>query len=258
VNTLKVQDAILSVIKCVGARESKSAAGQFINRILTLPMLRFARLQLALRGPEMTSQPTDERRKRVLCVEDDRDTASLLCEELNDRGFEAHAAYNGRDGLAFIFKNPPDLVLSDIGMPGMSGFELLEKVTSLAPRFGSMPFVFLTALGDHENELKGWQLGADDYVTKPVDYDVLAALISARLARVARSTVWPNRVGLRDREVETLTWAARGKTFGEIGEILGLSKRTVEFHLDNARRKLGVATRTQALIKAATGHLIQP
>jgi DNA-binding response OmpR family regulator len=198
------------------------------------------------------------RRGRILCVEDDRDTASLICEELIDRGFEVRVAYNGRDGLAAILKEPPDLVLSDVGMPGMSGFQLLERLTSMEPRFERMPFVFLTALGDHDSELKGWQLGADDYLTKPVDYDVLAALITARLARVARSAVWPKRVGLREREVETLTWAARGKTFEEIGTILSLSKRTVEFHLDNARRKLGVATRTQALIKAATGHLIQP
>jgi DNA-binding response OmpR family regulator len=196
-------------------------------------------------------------RGKILCVEDDRDTASLICEELVDRGFEVRAAYNGRDALSAILKEPPNLVLSDIGMPGMSGFELLERLTSMEPRFESMPFVFLTALGDHDNELKGWQLGADDYLTKPVDYDVLAALISARLARVARTAIWPKHVDLREREVEALTWAARGKTFWEIGEILGLSKRTVEFHLDNARRKLGVATRTQALIKAAAGHLIQ-
>jgi DNA-binding response OmpR family regulator len=199
-----------------------------------------------------------ERRRKILCIEDDRDTASLICEELVDRGFEVRLAYNGREGLTAILKEPPDLVLSDVGMPGMSGFELLRTLTSMEPRFESMPFVFLTALSDHDNELKGWQLGADDYLIKPVDYDVLAALISARLARVARSAVWPKQVGLREREVETLTWAARGKTFWEIGEILGLSKRTVEFHLENARRKLGVATRTQALIKAATGHLIQP
>ena len=199
-----------------------------------------------------------ERRRKILCIEDDRDTASLICEELVDRGFEVRAAYNGRDGLAAILKDPPDLVLSDVGMPGMSGFELLGTLTSMEPRFESMPFVFLTALGDRDSELKGWQLGADDYLTKPVDYDVLAALITARLSRVARSAVWPKQVDLREREVETLTWAARGKTFWEIGEILGLSKRTVEFHLENARRKLGVATRTQALIKAATGHLIQP
>ena len=197
-------------------------------------------------------------RGKILCIEDDRDTASLICEELVDRGFEVRAAYNGREGLAAILKEPPDLVLCDIGMPGMSGFELLGTLTSMEPRFGSMPFVFLTALSDHDTELKGWQLGADDYLTKPVDYDVLAALITARLARVARSAIWPKQIGLREREVETLTWAARGKTFWEIGEILGVSKRTVEFHLENARRKLGVATRTQALIKAATGHLIQP
>jgi DNA-binding response OmpR family regulator len=200
----------------------------------------------------------DTRRKRILCVEDDLDTASLLCEELLDRGFEVRVAYNGREGLTSILREPPDLVLSDIGMPGMSGFELLERLTSMEPRFETMPFVFLTALGDHDNEIKGWQLGADDYVIKPVDYDVLAALITARLARVARTGIWPKRVGLREREVETLTWAARGKTFAEIGTILGLSKRTVEFHLENARRKLGVATRTQALIKAANGHLIRP
>ena len=114
----------------------------------------------------------------------------MICEELVDRGFEVRAAYNGRDALSAILKEPPNLVLSDIGMPGMSGFELLERLTSMEPRFQSMPFVFLTALGDHDNELKGWQLGADDYLTKPVDYDVLAALISARLARVACIRRW--------------------------------------------------------------------
>ncbi len=196
--------------------------------------------------------------QRILCIEDDRDTASLISEELVDRGFEVHLAYDGCDGLDSILKCPPDLVLSDVGMPGMSGFELLDRLTAMEPRFERMPFVFLTALADHDSEIRGWRLGADDFLTKPVDYDVLAALITARLARVARNAVWPARVGLREREVESLTWAARGKTFAEIGQILGLSKRTVEFHLDNARRKLGVATRTQALIKAASGHLIQP
>jgi DNA-binding response OmpR family regulator len=198
------------------------------------------------------------RRKRILCVEDDCDTASLLCEELIERGFDVDTARDGRAALTAILRDPPDLVLSDVGMPGMSGFELLDRLTSMEPRFERMPFVFLTALGDHDSEIKGWHLGADDYLTKPVDYDVLAALITARLTRVARNAIWPQRVGLREREVETLTWAARGKTFAEIGEILSLSKRTVEFHLENARRKLGVPTRTQALIKAATGHLIQP
>jgi DNA-binding response OmpR family regulator len=194
----------------------------------------------------------------ILCVEDDLEAAGLISEALTERGFAVRVAANGQDALASVFTSPPDLVLCDIGMPAMSGFGLLERLTAAEPRFAKMPFVFLTALADRESELKGWQLGADDYLTKPVDHDVLAAVISARLARVARNALWPKQVDLRGRELETLTWAARGKTFAEIGEILGLSKRTVEFHLDNARRKLGVPTRTQALIKAAAGHLIEP
>jgi DNA-binding response OmpR family regulator len=195
---------------------------------------------------------------RILCIEDDCETAALIAEELRDRGYNVGVAYNARDGLDAIIRAPPDLVLADVNMPVMSGFDLLERLTSLEPRFARMPFVFLTALADHDNELKGWRLGADDYVTKPVDFDVLAAVIASRLKRVARSDIWPRHIDLGGRELETLTWAARGKTFAEIGQILGLSRRTVEFHLDNARRKLGVPTRTQALIKAAIGQLIEP
>lgn len=196
--------------------------------------------------------------KRILCIEDDSETAGLIAEELTDRGYEVGVAYNGRDGLVAILRAAPDLVLADVSMPVMSGFDLLERLIAHEPRFARMPFVFLTALADHDNELKGWQLGADDYLTKPVDFDVLAAVIESRLRRVARSALWPKRIALGERERETLTWAARGKTFAEIGQILGLSRRTVEFHLDNARRKLGVPTRTQALVKAAIGQLIEP
>jgi DNA-binding response OmpR family regulator len=199
-----------------------------------------------------------EARKKILCIEDDRETAALIAEELVERGFEISIAHDGRAGLAAILKNMPDLVLSDISMPVMSGFELLERLTALEPRFAKMPFIFLTALTDRDNELKGRQLGADDYVTKPIDFEVLTTIINARLAGVARSELWPKLVQLNDREVETLTWVARGKTSAEIAEILGLTKRTVDFHIDNARTKLGAATRTQAVIKAATGRLIEP
>ena len=199
-----------------------------------------------------------EARKKILCIEDDRETAALIAEELVERGFEISVAHDGRAGLAAILKNMPDLVLSDISMPVMSGFELLERLTALEPRFAKMPFIFLTALTDRDSELKGRHLGADDYVTKPIDFEVLTTIINARLAGVARSELWPKLVQLNDREVETLTWVARGKTSAEIAQILGLTKRTVDFHIDNARTKLGAATRTQAVIKAATGRLIDP
>jgi DNA-binding NarL/FixJ family response regulator len=197
-------------------------------------------------------------RKKILCIEDDRDTAALIAEELRERGYNVVVTHDGKEGLSAVLKEMPDLVLCDIGMPGMTGFEVLDHLTAITPRFGNMPFVFLTALTDRESELKGRRLGADDYVTKPIDFDVLDAIITNRLARAVRNDVWASATQLSDREVATLTWAARGKTSSEIARILGLSKRTVDFHIDNARKKLGVATRTEAAIKAAAGRLIEP
>ena len=197
-------------------------------------------------------------KRKILCIEDDRETAALIVEELTERGFDVTLAYDGGEGFAAIFRTMPDLVLCDINMRVMSGFEVLEHLTKIAPRFNNMPFIFLTALTDRRNELKGRQLGADDYVTKPIDFDILVSIINARLAHVARTDVWVKEVNLNHREIETLTWVARGKTSAEIAKILGLSKRTVDFHIDNARIKLGVATRTQAAVKAVTGKLIEP
>lgn len=197
-------------------------------------------------------------RRKILCIEDDRETATLIAEELTERGFEVVVAYDGSEGFAAVFRTMPDLILCDVNMRIMSGYEVLENLTKIAPRFGNMPFVFLTALTDRNSELKGRRLGADDYVTKPIDFDVLAAIIAARLGNVARTDVWAREVQLNDREVETLTWVARGKTSMEIAQILSLSKRTVDFHIDNARTKLGVSTRTEAAIKAVTGRLIEP
>ncbi len=85
-------------------------------------------------------------RKKILCIEDDRETAALIAEELLDRGYDVTLAHDGREGLRRDPENQPDLVLSDISMPAMSGFELLERLVALAPRFSRMPFVFLTAL----------------------------------------------------------------------------------------------------------------
>jgi DNA-binding response OmpR family regulator len=199
-----------------------------------------------------------ETRKTILCIEDDRETAALIAEELSDGGFKVSVTHNGHDGLASILRQAPDLVLCDISMPFMSGFDVLKRLTEIAPGFSHMPFIFLTALTDRENELMGRQLGADDYVTKPIDFDVLVSIINVRLARTPRHEAWLNPVELNHREAETLTWAARGKTSAEIAQIIGLAKRTIDFHIDNARMKLGVATRIEAAVKASRGRLIEP
>lgn len=197
-------------------------------------------------------------RNRILLIEDDRETAGLLAEELRDDGYEVVVAHDGGAGFSAILKHTPDLVLCDVSMPVLSGFEVLERLTAIAPRFSRMPFVFLTALVDREHQLHGRQLGADDYVTKPIDFEILLTIIRARLAGVARMEIWPHSVALSEREVEALTWSARGKTSAEIALILGLAKRTVDFHVESARNKLGVATRIEAAVKAAAGGIIEP
>jgi DNA-binding NarL/FixJ family response regulator len=142
-------------------------------------------------------------------------------------------------------------------VPIISGFEVLERLTELAPRLGRVPFVFLTALADRNSELRGRRLGADDYVTKPIDFDILA-IINARLAGVARTKLSPKLPKLNEREIEALTWVARGKTSTQIAGKLGMVKRTVDFRIDNAKIKLAAATRTEAVIKAVAAGLIEP
>ena len=196
--------------------------------------------------------------RKILCIEDERETAGLIAEELIDRGFEVAVAYSGQEGLMAIMRATPDLVLCDVSMPTMSGFEVLERLNEIAPHMGRIPFVFLTALADRDNELKGRRLGADDYVSKPIDFDRLELIINARLATVARTKLLPKIAELNYREIEVLTWVSRGKTSIEIADKLRLSKRTVDFHIDNARIKLRAETRTEAAIKAAASGLIKP
>jgi DNA-binding NarL/FixJ family response regulator len=196
--------------------------------------------------------------RKILCIEDDLEIAGLIAEELADRGFNVNIAYGGQEGLMAIMRATPDLVLCDVGMSAMTGFQVLERLNEIAPRLGHIPFVFLTALTDRESELKGRQLGADDYVTKPIDFDRLSFIIEARLAGVARTKLAPKLVELNTRESEVLTWVSRGKTSIEIARKMRLSKRTVDFHIDNARTKLRAATRTEAAIKAVANGLIEP
>jgi DNA-binding response OmpR family regulator len=196
--------------------------------------------------------------KRILCIEDDRETANLIAEELSECGFQISLAHEGHEGFVTILKENPDLVLCDVGLPHMSGFEILERLNELSPRLGHIPFIFVTALSSREDELRGRRLGADDYIIKPIDFEILAAIINARLAMVSCNEIWPEQTLLNDREAEILTWCARRGTSLEIANILGLAKRTIDFHLDNARTKLGATTRTEAAIKAAIGRLIRP
>jgi DNA-binding NarL/FixJ family response regulator len=196
--------------------------------------------------------------KKILCIEHDRETARLIAEELTARGFQVLVTHEGRDGLIAILKGVTDIVLCDSAVPGMSGFEVLARLNELSPRLEGIPFVFLLARRNRALELRARRLGANGFVVKPIDFDVLHMVIDAQLAGSARNESGPTFVELNDRELETLTWAARGRTSSEIAKALGLVKRTVDFHLDNARVKLRARTRTEAVFKAAFDRLIKP
>jgi DNA-binding NarL/FixJ family response regulator len=194
---------------------------------------------------------------RILCVEDDEETASLLTEALSELGYTVEHAPDGEQGLAAILSGRPDLVICDVRMPRMSGFQLLEKVAASGPGFAEIPFIFLTAYGDRNSELSGRQLGADDYLTKPIDFEMLGAVIDNRLRRRLERFGPAIEVHLTEREREVLTWVGRGKTSAEIAIILGISERTVNFHCDQAMRRLDVINRIQAVAKAIEHGIIR-
>jgi DNA-binding response OmpR family regulator len=201
-----------------------------------------------------------EARKKILCIEDDRETAKLIAEELSERGFYPLIAYESRVGLAAIIKRIPDLVLCDVGLPEMSGFEVLKRWKELSGRFSRIPFVFLTGLSGRHNELQGRSLGADDYVTKPIDFDILEAIIRARLiggvARHEISAKLPNpgahhaEASARSMYRKTSSKRAMREQIVEL-----IDAPTVEFHLDNAKPIRGTTAETEAVAKPATDRL---
>jgi DNA-binding response OmpR family regulator len=194
--------------------------------------------------------------KKILCIEDEPEMAALLEEDLSERGYIVSLASDAEKALHKLLSDPPSLILCDIGLPSISGYELLKRILSDHVELSRIPFIFLTALTDRESELMGRNLGVDDYVTKPVDFDILASIIKVRIARSQSAVPLVLKSNLSGREIEVLTWSAKGKTSDEIASILHLTKRTIDFHIDNAREKLGASTRTQAAIKAAAEGLI--
>ncbi len=194
---------------------------------------------------------------KILCIDDDQPILDLLVEELSDQGYEVRGVTSGREGFAEILRLTPDLVICDVNMPDMTGYEILGKLKELNPEFERMPFVFLSALTERENILKGRRLGADEYLTKPIDFELMAEVVKTRLQRGPRFVSCKPANPLTQREIEALTWSARGKSSADIAVLMDCSERTVNFHIANAMQKFGVATRIQAAVKASLAGIIK-
>jgi len=196
-------------------------------------------------------------RSHILCIEDDPDTAELVQEVLQDEDYKVTVAGNGMEGLDAL-NFPPDLVLCDIDMPGLSGLEVLKQARASGKLSNRIPFIFITAFGHRSSQLEARRLGCDDYITKPLDFELLIEIIRHRLSRTQEPERDKPGFELTAREVETLTWVARGKSSAEIAVILEVTERTVNFHIDNVIRKMGVASRVQAAVKATMLGLLSP
>jgi DNA-binding NarL/FixJ family response regulator len=195
---------------------------------------------------------------RILIIEDDPQLRANVVDILEMEGYQVLAAAHGREGVEVARREMPELVLCDIMMPEMDGHAVLQTLRA-DDSTARIPFVFLTARGEHAHVRTGMNLGADDYLIKPVRLDDLLAAIEARLERSRQyggfkadfNTAKPlEALGLTPREAEILLWVAQGKTNAETGMILNITLATVKKHLENIYQKLRVESRNSATLRA--------
>jgi DNA-binding response OmpR family regulator len=158
---------------------------------------------------------------RVLVIDDDADIRGLLTELLERAGLSVEQAEDGRSGLRALHKTPPDLVVLDVSMPDLDGWQTLERIRDLS----EVPVLMLTARGDELERVRGLQAGADDYVVKPFGRQELLARVQALLRRAGREAGQQKEHYLDDRL--TIDFAQRAVIFD--GEAVSLTP--LEFRL---------------------------
>ncbi len=209
--------------------------------------------------------------KSILLVEDEGDLADLLQYNLEREGYRCRAVHDGSSALQEIRRDPPHLVILDRMLPEQSGDEIIAQIRK-EPRTASLPIIMLTAKAEESDELVGFALGADDYVTKPFSMKLLIARVSAVLRRTEgrefdsevlsygpikldssrfEVTVSGTAVSLTAMEFRVLKalMGARGRVLRRsdlIDKVLGTSvavtDRTIDVHITALRKKLNDAS----------------
>lgn len=209
-------------------------------------------------------------RSSILVVEDEEDIRELICFHLEEEGYAVRSAEDGVSALMAVAEQPPDLIVLDLMLPGISGQDVCRKVRA-TERLAEVPIVMVTAMGEEPDEIAGLGLGADDYIAKPFSPRVLVARINSLLRRssqrkdgteqdiIERGPLRVDRirhevtlddapVHLTPIEFKILVLLTRsiGRVFSRgqiissvLGEDVIITERTIDVHLVALRRKLG-------------------
>lgn len=207
----------------------------------------------------MTLNSSPERKRPVIfCVEDEAQLRRDIRDELVEAGYDVIEAGNGREALEKLDQIHPDLILCDISMPAISGYDVLLKVRDKGSDYARIPFVFLSALADSRHVVDGKRLGADDYLVKPIDYDLLLATVEARLRQIERirsaGPVAPDAAdfamlaetfGLTPTETRLAKALTQGRKLAQIAADFDVSRSTIAFHMRNIFQKTGTGRQAE-------------
>ncbi|MEX2463268.1 MAG: response regulator transcription factor [Balneolaceae bacterium] len=182
-------------------------------------------------------------KKKILVVDDEEDLLDLIEYNLRREGFDVLKADNGETGIELAKQEVPNLILLDIMMPNMDGIEVCERIRNDANLMNT-PIIFLTARSDEKSEVEGLNMGADDYITKPISTTKLISRIKAVLRRVDETELRVHVLSVHDLEIDKDRYiVSRGD------EVFQLPKKEFELLYYLARKKGKVRDRQTLLNK---------
>src|ERR1044072_1538345 len=199
--------------------------------------------------------------KRLLVVDDEPNLLRAVAACLKAEDYEVSTARSGHEALMQLANSVPDLIISDIRMPGMDGYKLARQLRG-SPRTALVPIVFLTAKDETADRIEGFRVGVGSYLTTPFEPDELIAVVNAILQRVERTHCHIARLvssgnteedaslslqdeTLTDAENRVAVAVSRGLSNKEIAAELEISVRTVENHISHILDKKGFSNRVE-------------
>jgi DNA-binding response OmpR family regulator len=193
---------------------------------------------------------------QILVVDDDLRCRALVADALGAAGYETVEADGADRALAFAFKEMPALVVLDVNLPAISGYEVCRR---LRDRYGdAVPIVFLSGERTESfDRVAGLLIGADDYLAKPFAPDELVARVKRLLGRNHAPAPPRGLALLTKRELEVLGLLAEGNSQAEIAGMLVISQKTVGTHIEHILSKLGVKSRAHAVALAYKDRLLE-